>query len=136
MAVVGATVAIARAGMHLSIARGRVGPVAHIGFDPLDRPHHPSVDVLFETAAEAYGGGVLGVVLTGMGSDGLAGCRAIRGRGGRVVTESASSAIVYGMPRTVYEAGLASAEAPLSRMAEAIVEQVAAQAPTIGSRAR
>src|SRR5690606_35209621 len=97
------------------------GPIAHVGFDPLDRPHHPSVDVLFESAAEAYGQGVLGVVLTGMGSDGLAGARAIRRRGGRVVTESESSAIVYGMPRAVRDAGLATVEAPLWRMAEAIL---------------
>lgn len=130
------TVAIARAGMHLAIARGRAGPIAHVGFEPLDRPHHPSVDVLFESAAEAYGGGVLGVVLTGMGSDGLAGSRAIRGRGGRVLTEAESSAVVYGMPRSVYDAGLATAEAPLSRMVEAILEQIGAQAPTIGSSAR
>lgn len=130
------TVVIARAGMHLSIARGREGPVAHVGFDPLDRPHHPSVDVLFETAAEAYGRGVLGVVLTGMGSDGLAGARAIRRHGGRVVTEAESSAIVYGMPRAVYEAGLAHLEAPLSRMVEAILEQIGPQAPTMGSSAR
>ena len=130
------TVAIARAGMHLAIARGGAGPIAHLGFDPLDRPHHPSVDVLFETAAEAYRHRVLGVVLTGMGSDGLAGARAIRRRGGRVVTESESSAIVYGMPRAVHEAGLATAEAPLSLMAEAILAQLDAQAPTIGSSAR
>ena len=130
------TVAIARAGMHLAIARGGAGPIAHVGFDPLDRPHHPSVDVLFETAAEAYRHRVLAVVLTGMGSDGLAGARAIRRRGGRVVTESESSAIVYGMPRAVHEAGLATAEAPLSLMAEAILAQVDAQAPTIGSSAR
>jgi two-component system chemotaxis response regulator CheB len=130
------TVVIARAGMHLSIARGREWPIAHVGFDPLDRPHHPSVDVLFETAAEAYGRGVLGVVLTGMGSDGLAGARAIRRHGGRVVTEAESSAIVYGMPRAVHEAGLADLEAPLSQMVEAILEQIGPQAPTIGSSAR
>ncbi len=130
------TVAIARAGMHLAIARGGAGPIAHLGFDPLDRPHHPSVDVLFETAAEAYRHRVLGVVLTGMGSDGLAGARAIRRRGGRGVTESEWSAIVYGMPRAVHEAGLATAEAPLSLMAEAILAQLDAQAPTIGSSAR
>jgi two-component system chemotaxis response regulator CheB len=118
------TIAIARAGMHLSITRGTDAPIAHIAFDPLDRPHHPSVDVLFESAAEAYGSGVLGVVLTGMGSDGLDGCAAIRRRGGRVVTESESSSVVYGMPRAVYEAGLANSQAPLSRMAEAILAEL------------
>jgi len=87
-------------------------------------PFYPSVDVLFRSAVEAYSGCVLGVVLTGMGSDGLDGSRAIRGAGGRIVTESESSAIVYGMPQVVHAAGLANAEAPLDSMVDEILRQL------------
>jgi two-component system chemotaxis response regulator CheB len=114
-------IVVARAGMHLSL----VSPaerelVAVLGVTPLDTPHRPSVDVLFESAARVAGAGVLGVVLTGMGSDGLAGSRAIRAAGGQVLTESERSCVVYGMPRSVFEAGLSSGQATIERMATLI----------------
>jgi two-component system chemotaxis response regulator CheB len=59
----------------------------------------------------------VGVVLTGMGDDGLQGARAIRAAGGHVLTESAESCVVYGMPRVVVEAGLSHASAPVEGMA-------------------
>jgi two-component system chemotaxis response regulator CheB len=79
------------------------------------------VDVLFESAAEAFGSGTLGVVLTGMGDDGLRGARAIDGRGGRVITESAGSCVIHGMPRCVLEAGLSTADVSLHDVARTIV---------------
>lgn len=106
-------VVLARAGHHLKVERyGAVG-VARLDLHPLRTPHHPSVDVLFESAARAWGADTVGVVLTGMGDDGLAGARAIRAAGGTVLTEAESSCVVYGMPRAVDEAGLATATAPL-----------------------
>jgi two-component system chemotaxis response regulator CheB len=66
----------------------------------------PSADVLFQSAADALGRKVLGVVLTGMGNDATEGARAIRRAGGRVVAEDPASAIMPGMPRQVVEAGL------------------------------
>jgi two-component system chemotaxis response regulator CheB len=113
-------VVLARGGTHLAVERRRGGLVATLPDGPATL-HHPSVDVLFESAARACGSGVVGVVLTGMGDDGVVGARAIRGAGGRVLGEAESSCIVYGMPRAVREAGLSSVEAPLERMAEAIV---------------
>jgi two-component system chemotaxis response regulator CheB len=68
----------------------------------------PSGDLLLKTAAEAAGPRVIGVVLTGMGDDGLAGARAVREAGGVVVAESEQSAVVYGMPGGVVRAGLAN----------------------------
>lgn len=88
------------------------------------RQYHPSVDALFESAARACGPAVLGVVLTGMGDDGLSGARAIRAAGGKVVVESASSSIVDGMPRSVREAGLADADVPLDEISAEIVRHV------------
>lgn len=118
------TVTIARAGEHLAIGRGARAPIARLGLEPLSMPHRPSVDVLFESAAEAYGNAVLGIVLTGMGDDGLSGARAIRARGGRVLVESESSCVVWGMPRAVHEAGLANDEAPIWRMAGLLVSSL------------
>ncbi len=72
----------------------------------------PSVDVLFRSAAKALGSGALGVVLTGMGSDGLAGALAIVEAGGSVVVQDEESSVVWGMPGAIAEAGLASAILP------------------------
>ncbi|NMO18300.1 chemotaxis-specific protein-glutamate methyltransferase CheB [Pyxidicoccus fallax] len=110
-------VVLARAGHHLKVERhGAVG-VARLDRYPLRTPHHPSVDVLFESAAKAWGADTVGLVLTGMGDDGLAGARAIRAAGGTVLTEAEASCVVYGMPRAVDEAGLATATAPLEGLA-------------------
>jgi two-component system chemotaxis response regulator CheB len=79
---------------------------------------------LFESAASAYGPDVLGIVLTGMGHDGLEGARAIHAAGGEIFTESASSCVVYGMPRAVYEAGLSHRAVSLVGMAAAITKAV------------
>jgi two-component system chemotaxis response regulator CheB len=114
---------IARAGMHLRIHPGDPAR-ARLVLVPLDAVHRPSVDVLFSSAAEAFGGATLGVVLTGMGDDGLLGSRAIRSAGGVVLTEAESSCVVYGMPRAVKEAGLSDGEAPLERMAESIASRL------------
>jgi two-component system chemotaxis response regulator CheB len=112
-------------GQHLTVEKNANGePIIRLSNDPLEQPHAPSVDVLFKSAAALFGARTLGVVLTGMGSDGLEGSRAIVGRGGEVLCESEASAVIYGMPRVVREAQLAAAEAPLDRMAEAIVRYV------------
>lgn len=114
---------LARGGNHLKLQREGGGVVARVEVFPV-MPFYPSVDVLFRSAVEAYAGCVLGVVLTGMGNDGLDGARAIRAGGGRVITESESSAIVYGMPQVVHAAGLANAEAPLESMVQEILRQL------------
>jgi two-component system, chemotaxis family, protein-glutamate methylesterase/glutaminase len=84
----------------------------------------PSVDLLFQTAARAWGAATLGVVLTGMGDDGLEGARAIVAAGGEVLTEAESTSVIYGMPRCVREAGLSAEEARLEDMAAAIVRRL------------
>ena len=80
--------------------------------------------VLFESAAAGWGADAVGVVLTGMGDDGLEGSRAIRAAGGHVLTESANSCVVYGMPRVVVEAGLSNGSASLEDMAELLERYV------------
>lgn len=116
---------LAPAGRHLEIRRNRLGaPEAHLTMHPIDRSHRPSVDVLFQSAASVFGSRVLGVVMTGMGDDGKQGAAWIKAQGGTVLTEDESSCIIYGMPRSVAEAGLSDAAIPLSQMAQAIVSRL------------
>ena len=98
--------------------------VCHLDLRPLDTLHRPSADVLFQSAAELYGDRVLGVVMTGMGSDGRAGAAWIKAKGGHILTEAEASCVVYGMPRSVVEAGLSDAAVPLGAMAKAILERL------------
>jgi len=116
---------LAPAGQHLTFHRESSGVVrAHLDLRPLDTQHRPAVDVLFRSAADVFGAGVLAVVMTGMGSDGTVGAGDIKARGGRVITEAASSCVVYGMPRAVVEAELSDRSAPLETLAEAIMEML------------
>src|SRR5262249_47082439 len=98
--------------------------VAHLDAHPFDTLHRPSVDVLFQSAAEVYQERVLGAIMTGMGADGQQGAAWIKARGGRVWTESEETCVVYGMPRAVVEAGLSDRSVPLTRMARAFQEVV------------
>ncbi|HVK08897.1 MAG TPA: CheB methylesterase domain-containing protein, partial [Gemmataceae bacterium] len=114
---------LAPAGYHLSFTRGPDRDVkTRLSLKPLDLPHRPAADVLFQSAADVYGDRALAVVLTGMGNDGTKGAAWIKAQGGRVFTEAEETCVVYGMPRAVVEAGLSDREAPLNRMAEAILE--------------
>lgn len=119
------SVFIAPAGRHLSFRRNDRGViVTHLDVRPLDTPHRPSVDVLFQSAADAYKGRVLGIVMTGMGEDGREGAAWIKAKGGTIFTESEDTCVVYGMPRAVVDAGLSDREVGLNDMAEAILEHV------------
>ena len=123
--VAAGTVYIAPAGRHLTLRRNITGQViTFLDVRPLDTPYRPSVDTLFHSAADAYGARVLGIVMTGMGSDGREGAAWIKAKGGVVLTESEASCVVYGMPRSIVEAGLSDAEIMLDRMAEAVLERI------------
>lgn len=116
---------LAPAGRHLTVKRESNGKlVAHLDARPFNTLHRPAVDVLFQSVAEVYGHRVLGVVMTGMGSDGKQGAAWIKSQGGLVFTEAESSCVVYGMPSTVVEAGLSDQSVALDDMARAIREVV------------
>ena len=118
-------VLLAPAGRHLSFRREPDGAVlAHLDARPFDMPHRPSVDELFRSAAEVYRDRVLGVVMTGMGSDGLQGAGWIKSQGGRIFTESEQSCVVYGMPRSVDEASLSDSSVALPDMGQAILDAI------------
>jgi two-component system, chemotaxis family, protein-glutamate methylesterase/glutaminase len=117
-------VLLAPAGRHLRLLRRDGAVVAHLDTHPADTPHRPSVDVLFRSAAETYGERVLGLVLTGMGSDGQQGSAWIKAKGGTIWTEAEESCVIYGMPRAVDEALLSDRQVPLNRLAAALMEIV------------
>jgi two-component system, chemotaxis family, protein-glutamate methylesterase/glutaminase len=98
---------------HISVARQDEMLVVRLLDTPPENFCKPSVDVLFRSAAEVFGAAVIGIVLTGMGSDGLAGTRAIVATGGTIVAQDAASSVVWGMPRLVASEGLAQAVLPL-----------------------
>jgi two-component system chemotaxis response regulator CheB len=118
-------VLVAPAGRHLTLQRNGEGETSvRLDVRPLDTPHRPSVDVLFQSAAEVYGDRVLGVVMTGMGSDGRDGAAWIKARGGVVLTEAEETCVVYGMPRSVVEAGLSDEAVPLNRIPAALMQRI------------
>jgi len=104
----------------------RRGTVTTVWLDdePRSALHRPSIDVLMASVAQVYGARVLGVVLTGMGSDGVEGLRAIRKAGGRAVAESEETCVIYGMPKAAVEAGVVDEVIPLDRMADEILAAI------------
>lgn len=117
------TVLIARGGWHMEVTsagRSSAPPTIRINQDPPENHCRPAVDVLLRSAVRVYGSGVLAVILTGMGSDGLAGCRMIRGQGGSVIAQDQLTSTVWGMPGAVVQAGLAHRVLPLASIAAEI----------------
>ena len=115
-------VVLAQAGQHLIFRRRLHEVQCCLVNQPTGLLHRPSVDVLFESAANVYGKGTLGVVLTGMGEDGKNGSAWIKAQGGLVLAEHESSCVIYGMPRSVVEAGLADGVYPLPELPGRIQE--------------
>lgn len=131
--VVPGTISIARGNWHLEVMaalRTSAPPTLRLTQGSLENHCRPSVDVLFRSAAKVFGSGVLAVVLTGMGSDGLSGCRIIREQGGSVFAQDEASSTVWGMPGAVATAGLAHRILPLDAIAPEIL-RVAAHARPI-----
>src|SRR4029453_9856388 len=118
-------VLVAPAGRHLTLQRNGEGETSvGLAVRPLDTPPPPSVDVLFQSAAEVYGDRVLGVVMTGMGSDGRDGAAWIKARGGVVLTEAEEAGGVYGMAPAAVGAGRSGGAVPLNRIPAALMQRV------------
>ena len=122
------SVIIARGDHHLEIVKPlRAGqlPTLHLTSGPLENHCRPSVDVLFRSLAGVYGGAVLAVILTGMGSDGLAGCRILHNLGATILAQDEATSTVWGMPGAVANAGLAHRILPLAQIAPEILRLAA-----------
>jgi two-component system, chemotaxis family, protein-glutamate methylesterase/glutaminase len=119
------TIYIAPGGRHMLIDGAGLGD-AHARLDdgaPVNSCR-PSADPLFRSVATVFGAGALGVVLTGMGSDGCEGARALVDAGAEVITQDQATSVVWGMPGAVVRAGLSASELPLEDVAGAILARV------------
>jgi two-component system chemotaxis response regulator CheB len=115
---------IAPGGRHMEVQRPGIRTVLHLQDGPPENSCRPAVDVLFRSVASVYGSAVLGVVMTGMGQDGLRGCEIIREKRGHVVVQDEASSIVWGMPGYVARAGYADRIIPLKQIALEITRRV------------
>ncbi len=108
-------------GRHLRIEQ----KVSRIDLSVTDEPkealYKPSANVMIESVAHGVGRRGLGVILTGMGSDGMEGVRALKAKGGRALAQSDATCVVYGMPKAVVDAGLADEVVDIDDMGEAII---------------
>ncbi|MDO6426485.1 chemotaxis response regulator protein-glutamate methylesterase [Thalassotalea sp. 1_MG-2023] len=84
----------------------------------------PSVDVSFGSAAKVFSGSVLGIILTGMGSDGREGSRMLKAKGATIWAQDEESCVVYGMPQAVAKAGISTADLPLLEFPNAILKEI------------
>ncbi len=112
---------IARGGKHLTVKFNSSSYSINLTDEPSTTLHRPAVDVMVKSVAENYGSAVLGVILTGMGNDGLEGLRLVKQKGGVVLAQNEETCVVYGMPRAVVEDNLADKVLPLEQIAAEIV---------------
>lgn len=115
---------IAPGGLHLKFQRNGSKVRISISKDPIDSLHRPSVDVMFRSAFDVFGGRVLAAVMTGMGRDGLEGSKLIKSAGGKIVAQSEETCVVYGMPKAIVDAELADAIVSLDEMASTLTSAV------------
>lgn len=126
------TIYVAPGDFHLEVADRAGHLVTHIQHGDQVNFCRPAVDVLFNSAAKIFGGDLLAVVLTGMGSDGREGARQIVNAGGRVFAQDEATSVVWGMPGAVASAGLAHQILPIEQVSEAIARVFAAR-PVLGA---
>lgn len=105
---------------HMLVAGNRHAPLIALSSDPPENFCRPAVDPMLRSATAVMGGRVLAVILTGMGHDGLAGCRDVASHGGAVIVQDEATSVVWGMPGAVAHAGIASAIAPVGDIAREI----------------
>jgi two-component system chemotaxis response regulator CheB len=123
-AVLPGRVLVAPGGLHMRLVQRGDAVEVRLDEEPRSSLHRPSADVLMSSVAEVFGSRSLGVVLTGMGTDGAEGLAAIRKAGGRTLAESEETCVIYGMPRAAIEAGVVDRAVPLPEIADAIVSAV------------
>lgn len=115
-------ISIAATGDHLKLnASGRLGYSA----EPRELVYRPSVDVFFESLAEAPAAVGVAVVLTGMGRDGAAGMARLRRIGWHTIAQDRATSVVWGMPGACVETGAACEELPITEIGSAIVARMA-----------
>jgi two-component system chemotaxis response regulator CheB len=117
-------VLIAPAGKHMKVKRKTGMLRVWLDDEPRSTLHKPSIDVMMASVAKVCARRSVGVILTGMGADGVEGMRAIRDAGGKTFAESAETCVIYGMPKAAVEAGVVDRSVPLTKMADEIAATV------------
>jgi two-component system chemotaxis response regulator CheB len=102
---------------HMEVVRDGTSHITRLTQSPPENFCRPSVDPLFRSAARLFGGDVCAVMLTGMGSDGLAGTRQLAAAGAPVIAQDEATSVVWGMPGAIATAGLCTAVLPLKDIA-------------------
>jgi two-component system chemotaxis response regulator CheB len=122
MAVRPGQVYIARGDWHMKLLAAPGQPLTlHLDQAPPENHCRPSVDVLFRSAAQVYGGNLLAVMLTGMGHDGLAGTRTLHEHGAAIIAQDEASSAVWGMPGAIVHEHLAHVVLPLRQITTEIM---------------
>lgn len=131
MTVTAGTVYIAPGNFHLEIVRTKKGVVTQLNQKPQENSCRPAADVLFRSVVDVYRSATLGLVLTGMGQDGLRGCELIKEVGGQVIAQDKSSSVVWGMPGYVVEAGLADSILALETIPDELIKLIKKPKPIV-----
>lgn len=119
-------VLIAPGNYHIEVERKKLAGIAHLHQQPASNGHRPSAGILFRSAAQAYGNGVMAVIMTGMGRDGAFEIGDIYEAGGMTIGQDEISSVVYGMPRVAFELGYIHRQVHLDDMARVITETTVA----------
>jgi len=111
---------------HMTVVKRALGKgaIIRLSKEPSNTLHRPSVDVTMSSVAEVYGENTVGVILTGMGSDGAEAMVKVKEKGGKTIAQDETSSIIFGMPKAAIEKGCVDKVVNLSGMARAIVEAV------------
>ena len=112
---------IAPGGKHMVLYKKNLGNTAiRITDFPSDTLHKPSVDVMMNSVADIYGDRTLGIIMTGMGKDGTEGVQKIKNLGGQCIAQDEDSCVVYGMPKSIVDNGLADTVIPLEKISDVL----------------
>ncbi|WP_432491670.1 protein-glutamate methylesterase/protein-glutamine glutaminase [Kineococcus gypseus] len=123
------TVYVAPGDFHMEVVRRGTALVVKLQQGPPENFCRPAVDVMFRSAVAAFGGDLLALVLTGMGSDGKLGAKAIAAAGGQVVVQDEATSVVWGMPGAVAREGVADEVLPLGAIPDALLRRLGGARP-------
>ena len=115
---------VAPAGSHLVLVKDGNSAKIKLNQGPPVNFVRPSIDVTMLSAVDIFGKNIIGVILTGMGKDGLEGARKIKEAGGKILIQDEESSVVWGMPGSVSKAGLTDGVLPLSQLADVLVKSI------------
>ncbi len=110
-------------GKHIRVELRKNLPYLVVSEEPHEALYKPSANVLFESLAE-FSRNAVGLMMTGMGNDGLIGMKSFKEKNGKIIAQDEQSCVVYGMPKAIVDAGLADEVVPLDKIAERIVKAI------------